>query len=413
MPVKALLFLPLALVTLALTSGTVFAAGKLGTTPNPKGSPFGDVPAARNCASPEPTLSEQLSVQAAVRRYIEENRSVAVGGQIKVAWHVIYYGSSGNIPQSQIDAQISELNKAYSGYYGGANTGYTFVLASVDRTSNRKWFGVTPQTTNETQMKNALAIDPAHRLNVYSAKPGQNLLGWAYFPNSFAETDKRHGVVIHYGSVPGGYLAPYNLGGTLDHEVGHYLGLYHTFQGGCTAPGDQVADTPDEGTATSGCPAGKNTCATAGLDPIHNYMDYSDDACYTQFTSGQDARMDAMVPTYRPSLLNAAIAQTNPTPVVEEGSASLALRGAVTFRGAYPNPFRGSTTLRYALPRAGTVSLKVYNVAGQLVRTLVDGEQAAGEQSVDFAAADLPAGMYFTALRAGGTFVSRSVILIR
>jgi hypothetical protein len=251
------------------------------------------------CATIPPTPEEQAAVASALKAYALRYGANAVGGQIKVAWHVIYFGSNGNIPQSQIDAQIAELNKAYSGFYGGVNTGYTFVLASVDRTSNRKWFGVTPQTGTETQMKNALAIDPAHRLNVYSARPGQNLLGWAYFPNSFPETDKRHGVVIHYGSVPGGYLAPYNLGGTLDHEAGHYLGLYHTFQGGCTAPGDQVDDTPYEATATSGCPGGKDTCPAAGLDPIHNYMDYSDDACYTTFTAGQDARMDAMVPTYR------------------------------------------------------------------------------------------------------------------
>jgi len=335
-----------------------------------------------------------------------------VGGQIKVAWHVIYSGSTGNIPQSQIDAQIAELNKAYSGFYGGVNTGYTFVLASVDRTNNRQWFGVTPQTNKETQMKNALAIDPAHRLNVYSAKPGQNLLGWAYFPNSFPETSKMHGVVIHYGSVPGGYLAPYNLGGTLDHEAGHYLGLYHTFQGGCTAPGDAVDDTPFEATATSGCPSGKDTCPAAGLDPIHNYMDYSTDVCYTQFTAGQDVRMDAMVPTYRPSLLNAARIADLGAQGRTGTDARILSPQVLSFQGAAPNPFRDETELRFSLPRAGYVNLRVYNVAGQLVATLADGDFAAGPQSVRFLRGTLAPGMYFTALRVGNETLTRSVILI-
>ncbi|MEO5616934.1 MAG: M43 family zinc metalloprotease [Candidatus Eisenbacteria bacterium] len=365
----------------------------------------------RACATIEPTAEEQASVGSALKAYALQYGVNAVGGQIKVAWHVIYSGSTGNIPQSQIDASIAELNKAYSGFYGGVNTGYTFVLASVDRTSSKKWFGVAPGTGIETQMKNALAIDPAHRMNVYSCKPGQNLLGWAYFPNSYPESNKIHGVVIHYGSVPGGYLAPYDLGGTLDHEAGHYLGLYHTFQGGCTAPGDQVDDTPYQATSTSGCPSGKDTCPSIGLDPIHNYMDYSTDICYTEFTAGQDVRMDAMVPTYRPSLLNAALmaeigAQTRETNVVRIAPQIL------SFQGAAPNPFRNETELHFALPKGDHVNLRVYNVAGQLVATLVDGEMPAGQQSVRFAKGMLAPGMYFTALRVGRETLTRSVILV-
>jgi hypothetical protein len=70
-------------------------------------------------------------------------------------------------------------------------------------------------------------------------------------------------------------------------EVGPYLGLPHTFEQGCEGHGDYVDDTPAMATPTSGCPLGKDTCPEPGLDPIHNYMDYSYDTCYTQFTSGR------------------------------------------------------------------------------------------------------------------------------
>ena len=362
----------------------------------------------RACATPEPTAQEMDNVRVALDQWLSLNTVSATGGQIKVAFHVIYAGGEGNLTDAQIAAQITELNRAYSGFYGGTNTGYTFVLASVDRTRNSKWFRMTPGTNAETQAKQALATDVTHRLNIYSCKPGQSLLGWAYFPYSYPEGDWHHGVVIHYGSVPGGYLAPYNLGGTADHEVGHYLGLYHTFQGGCTAPGDGVSDTPDEATSTSGCPSGKDTCPTAGLDPIHNYMDYSDDACYSQFTSGQDQRMDGMVPVYRPNLLNAARIG-----LAANQAAPGAPAAGVALRGVFPNPFRDATVVRFALPQAARVSLRVYDVAGHQVALLADRDFEAGEQAVTFRSQGLAAGMYFVSLRVGGAQSSHSVILVR
>jgi len=366
----------------------------------------------RACGTQDLSAAELGATESALKAFRLQMGALAVGGQIKVAFHVIYSGSTGNIPQSQIDAQIAELNKAYSGFYGGANTGYTFVLASVSRTNSSKWFRMTPGSSAEINAKNALATDVPHRLNLYTCKPGQNLLGWSYFPQSYPEGNKIHGVVIHYGSVPGGYLAPYNLGGTADHEAGHYLGLYHTFQGGCTPPGDYVSDTPDEGTATSGCPGGKDTCPTAGLDPIHNYMDYSTDICYTEFTSGQDVRMDGIVPVYRPSLLNAPVAQAGSRPNATPDAGSPVLRPQVVSFRAAPNPFSDETALHLYLPQAQQVSVKVYNIAGQLVATLHDGPMDAGDQTVMFRAGNLPAGMYFTTLRAGREYRTRSVVLI-
>jgi hypothetical protein len=257
---------------------------------------------------------------------------------------------------------------------------------------------MTPGSTAERNAKQALATDITHRLNVYSCRPGQNLLGWAYFPNSYPEGDWHHGVVIHYGSVPGGYLSPYNLGGTLAHEAGHYLGLYHTFQGGCdtgtcSATGDLVCDTPAEGTATSGCPDGKDTCPATGLDPIHNYMDYSTDICYTNFTSGQDTRMNQIVTGYRGWI--GATRDANASAVKGQGGE------LVSFR-ANPNPFNPRTKIEFGLQRDGRASVRIFDIQGRLVLTVVDRYLPAGNHSYDFDGARLASGVYLMKLQAQG-----------
>jgi hypothetical protein len=230
-------------------------------------------------------------------------QAVSCGSQpsivIPVRFHVVRSGtaiSQGNIPDTWIADQIAVLNAAYQG------TGFSFYLASTDRTTNKQWYTGCYNTGTERKMKQALAIDPANNLNFYSCKPSNGILGWAYFPNSYPESDYRHGVVVLDQSLPGGSASPYNLGDTGTHEVGHYLGLYHTFQGGCNNPGDSVGDTPAEASAAYGCPHGRDTCSSAGLDPIYNFMDYTDDACMYEFTCGQTSRMHSMTSTYRPSL---------------------------------------------------------------------------------------------------------------
>jgi hypothetical protein len=370
----------------------------------------------RTCAAQEVSREEQLSVQEQVANWISQNgAAAAVGGNIKIAWHVIYDGAIGNIPQSQIDTQISVLNSAFAGIPGGANTGYTFSLASLDRTNNRRWFKMNMGSTEERQAKRSLARDVIHRLNIYTCEPA-SLASWGTFPWSLPEGDYLTGVVIQYGYLPGGSY-PYNNSGDIGvHEVGHYLGLYHTFQGLCTPPGDSVSDTPDEGSSSPiYCPEGRDTCPSAGLDPIHNYMDYTADICRTEFTPGQDVRMDTMVPMYRPNLLNAAFSPDGPTVQLtsDDRRAGFGSVGGVELMGATPNPFRGTTEIRFAIPADKNVELQIYNASGQRVAAPVNGPMSAGDHAVAFSDQNLPSGIYFATLRVDGQLIARTMVLSR
>ena len=245
---------------------------------------------ARSLADREPiTGSFPREVPATFR--VSTAAAATFSATIPVYVHVITDGKAGAVTDLRIARQITALGKTYHGDFGGVDTGFRFQLAAVDRTVNKSWFRAGPGTAAEKQMKRALHAGGANALNVYTTT-GAGFLGWATFPSDYAGAPLFDGVVVDFRTLPGGpYGSSYSLGYTLTHESGHWLGLYHTFEGGCGSVGDRVSDTPPEKTPTDGCPIGKNTCPAPGSDPIHNYMDYSYDACYTEFTPGQATRM--------------------------------------------------------------------------------------------------------------------------
>jgi len=214
---------------------------------------------------------------------------------VPVYVHVVTDGPIGTVSDDQIATQIGVLNNTFAGGEGGARSGFSFALAGVTRTDNADWFYANPGGTNEHTMKQTLHRGGPESLNFYSTTAGA-FLGWAYLPSIVTKPGQAYldGVVIDWESMLGTstrYAGAFDQGETGTHEVGHWLNLEHTFFGGCNAKGDFVEDTPAQKTPTSGCPAGKDTCREPGLDPIHNYMDYSFDSCYTEFTAGQVQRM--------------------------------------------------------------------------------------------------------------------------
>jgi len=223
---------------------------------------------------------------------------------VPVAFHVIRRDltpEGGNVPASQIAAQMKVLNDSFSGRTGGARTGFRFELESVDRTTARKWFHLTGYG-QDAAMKAALKVGGPDTLNIYSANLGALLLGYAYLAQDADEVGVLDGVVIHYKSLPDAGFAGFDIydeGDTATHEVGHWFDLLHTFEGGCESPGDHVADTAPEASPAFNCPTGRDTCPGGGLDPITNFMDYSQDSCMYAFTPGQATRMQQAWAAYR------------------------------------------------------------------------------------------------------------------
>ena len=255
------------------------------------------------CGTKQPGLEEVAQIEQGLAR----GQNGKTSDIIPVWVHVISRGAgyeNGELPASMINAQLKVLDESFNGRSGGANTGFGFDLVGVTRTVNKEWFE--QMATNfsvEMSAKTALRRGGPETLNVYTVDGGP-YLGFAYFPSilndpTYAILD---GVVLHWRSLPGGTFAIYSEGDTAPHEVGHWLALYHTFDGKCGSKGDYVADTPAEFSPAFNCPVGRDTCfgtSQKGLDPIFNFMDYSQDSCMYEFTAGQTARLQAAWAAFR------------------------------------------------------------------------------------------------------------------
>ena len=296
----------------------------------------------RRCATVEPS-AERVLLQAAQLSAVAERRPILEARAQQQASQVpgpffratiplvlhIFTQQNGNatlgmVPQSQIDEQLAVLNAAFAGNLitgiGSVDTGIRYELEEVlvyDESTpgyDAAWFSsCSPQ--NGLAIAAGFAVTPATHQNVFLCAPSNGLLGWTVaFPADSPDTS----VFVLFSTLPGGDCAPYSMGRTLVHELGHSLGLLHTFQNGCGQPGadpttqgDFVVDTPPEATPAFGVPSpDRDTCPGPLLgeapwfsrDPTSSFLDYSDDSVMTTFSPGQAARMQLTVLAYRPAL---------------------------------------------------------------------------------------------------------------
>jgi Pregnancy-associated plasma protein-A len=218
-----------------------------------------------------------------------------------------------------VDLALRILDESLHGEQAGqpedpalvGNSRFGFYLRSVDYTRNDRWFHATQGDRYDTEMRRTLHRGTARALNLYflgsQGTAGAIPLGWSTFPWQYARQPRLDGVSVNVDALQGGRLTHYNEDDTVVHEVGHWLDLYHTFQGGDrvthTCSNDFVADTPGEyeptDSAKVGCTAATCSGTPAQVNPAHDFMDYSYDSCMDMFTPGQVHRIDEMWIAYR------------------------------------------------------------------------------------------------------------------
>ncbi|WP_353777195.1 M43 family zinc metalloprotease [Winogradskyella sp. 3972H.M.0a.05] len=313
-------------------------------------SPSGDIRCASDAynammLSENPRMMGSDDFETEINIKIQEilNSPNRGGGPIRlpVVVHVVHNGEGvgvgSNISDLQVLSQIDVLNEDYRkipgsrGFGAGVDTNIEFFLAKEDPYCNPTTGIVRYLRSSlpnggadiDGDIKPKTIWDPSRYLNMWVVQLGGGLLGYATFPGGDPNVD---GVVMGYqyfgsNDAPGVNLGgAYNLGRTTTHEVGHYLGLFHTFQG-CGAPGDSVNDTPPQAQPNYGCPAvPPDTCPGGDDDLIENYMDYSDDVCMDMFTAGQNVRMQAVLAGPRSSLANSTVPDTDLPQMADDGS---------------------------------------------------------------------------------------------
>ena len=258
----------------------------------------------------DPTLAIRMNeIEAFTNKALISGKLVNGKVQIPVVVNVLYRTAAQNISDAQIQSQIDVLNKDFNALnsdynsvpalFSGvkANVGISFVLEKINRKSTTKTSWGTNDAMKKVAQGGLAPTSPTTKLNLWSCAIGGGILGYAQFPGGASATD---GVVIDskYFGLSGAANAPFNLGRTGTHEVGHWMNLRHIW-GDANCGSDLVADTPTHNEENYGVPAYPHysTCSGTPVEMTMNYMDYVDDNAMYMFSNGQKNRMAAIFVT--------------------------------------------------------------------------------------------------------------------
>jgi pregnancy-associated plasma protein-A/type IX secretion system substrate protein len=394
--------------------------------------------AAMEAANPQITIDRNLG-EMQIQQLLQNNPDYKAASviTIPVVFHILYFNTTQNIPDARIFANLDVLNDDFGRQNAdtvntpavfkpvGANTNVQFCLATQNPSGNPTTGIIRIQTTSSTFPSNYTTISPewdhTHYLNIYVGNLGNGLLGISSIPPASAGSDH---VRVLYSAVGGpaapGTFNPYHLGRTITHEVGHWVGLYHTFQGGCAGTtanncntqGDLVCDTPPEASSTFGCPSlNPNTCTEVSPFPppytmdmpdmIQNYMDYTDDPCMNIFSLGQKARMNAIINQYRAAInLSAGCV---PVGIKEHSIES--------FVSVHPNPSDGNLTLNSFFSTPEKISVKITDLSGRIM--YADDFKINHPFSTELNLMALPGGFYFLNIHTDKGSLTKKLEILR
>lgn len=331
-----------------------------------------------------------------------------------------------NISDAQIRSQILATNTHLDGALGGVDTEIGLCLAGIRRFSRSglglsnslNQIGIGPGL-NEIDLKSATQLNPDDFLNVWLVGElfdlnGRSVAGYAYFPwevNS-AATSVLDGILMRgdqFGRATGTVSSPYDLGATFTHELGHYLGLLHPWgtnchdQADCQTEGD-CCDTPIQDQEISLCKR-ENSCKNESPDlddAIHNFMQFTPDACRSDFTQCQSDRMNQVLTVDRASLF-VCEGERCPTPK---------MHAVVQPKfECYPNPFADQLTISFTMLKADQMEIGVFDPNGVQVYGWQERLESGAQKLVLEARAwHGSAGVYFVIAKLNGGVITKKVI---
>jgi hypothetical protein len=339
---------------------------------------------------------QEVALQDQLKRNASLNRVQSVI-TIPVVFHVIYNISAENVSDAQIQSQLDVLNEdfrllnsdaltsTHPFFCSTADAQIQFCLATKDP-NNNVTTGITRTSTTQTEFADFFSEkftalgghdnwDPTKYLNIWVCDISSGILGYAQFPSTLASSPDEDGVVIDYeafGNNIGTASAPYNLGRTAVHEVGHWLNLIHIW-GDEDCGNDFVNDTKPAFESNGGCPSfPHNANSSCGSDAdgemYMNYMDYVHDDCMNMFTKGQVTRMRAVLNGVRSGLLSSSACSSTPlTGPALQNCQTTAVQGNTTEAqfGVFPNP--NNFTVRFNQETQDLVSINIINMLGETV----------------------------------------------